>query len=484
MVPSPVWLALHLPYLPLEANASCPSPSAVVERGRILLGDEAARQAGIESGIGVAAARALAPGLTLLARDPSRESAALQTLACWAGRFTPRVSLTPDTLLLEVGSCLRLFGGLKSLVDTLRESAEPLSFTLALAAAPTPLAAQWLAQQGEPAFYIDLERMRQHLGRLPVEVLPAKAAVALRRFGASTLAEVRCLPSAQLARRIGAESLQRLAQAFGEAADLRPDFVFPERFSLPLQLPSTVDSATALVFAARRLTSALAGWLAARQSGVREVILRLRHERDETPLPLNFSDLTADGERFERVLRERLERLELMAPVDSLCLEATDVAPLTAQDGTLFNDVCAEQGSMGVLLERLRARLGDAQVYRLAVCADHRPERATRRSTLQEKLPAPEIPELPRPLWLLAAPEALREVDGRPYRQGPLELLAGPERIESGWWEIGEGEERNGDDNADIRRDYFIAQAPDERWLWIYRECRTPGGWFLHGYFS
>lgn len=453
----------------------------MVEHGRILLGDAAAQQAGVCTGIGVAAARALAPELQLIARDPAREAAALQALACWAGRFTPRVSLTSDTLLLEIGSCLRLFGGLKKLIGLVSENVQSLDFTTTLAAAPTPQAAEWLAQQDVPVFCTDLSRLPRHLEQLPVSVLPKRAAAALQRFGAETLRDVRRLPAGQLARRIGAESLQQLARAFGEAPDLRKDFVFPECFALSLQLPAVVENAAALVFAARRLVSALAGWLSVRQAGVRAMVLHLRHEHEGgvTPLLLQFAELTADGERFERVMRERLERLELRAPVDSLCLEAAEVAPLSGCSGTLFNDACAEQGSMNVLLERLSARLGEPQVYRLAVHDDYRPECATRTASLQEKLPPGAAASLPRPLWLLTAPESLREVDGRPYRRGQLELLAGPERIESGWWGNDEAA-----DVGDIRRDYFVARSPDERWLWIYRECREPGGWFLHGYFS
>lgn len=112
-VPAPLWLALHLPCLSLEANAPLPSPSAVVDRNRILLGDAAAQQAGIRHGTSVAAAHAGASHPTLIARNPAQESAALQTLACWASSLTPKVSLTADTLLLEIGGCLRLLAALK-----------------------------------------------------------------------------------------------------------------------------------------------------------------------------------------------------------------------------------------------------------------------------------------------------------------------------------------------------------------------------------
>ena len=59
-----------------------------------------------------------------------------------------------------------------------------------------------------------------------------------------------------------------------------------------------------------------------------------------------------------------------------------------------------------------------------------------------------------------------------PVEVAPV-LLAGPERIESGWW-----------DGADARRDYFIAVDSERRWLWIFRDPRPSGGWFLQGWFA
>ena len=476
---TPIWLALHLPHLPLEANAPLPSPSAVVEHGRVLLGDAAARRAGVEAGIGVAAARALAPGVTVLARRQEQEDASLCSLACWAGRLTPRVSLAAGTLLLEIGSCLRLFGGLETLCAAAAEGVAMQGFSARLGVAPTPLGAEWLARQCTEARCVDVGRLHATLDALPVSVLPGKAAMALERFGARTLGETRRLPTAGLGQRIGAESLLLLARAYGEQPDPRADFVFPAQFSLPLQLPAAVDDAAALLFAARRLTAALSGWLAARQAGVREAVLRLLHRRDETRVALQFAGVTADVARFERVLRERLDRLALAAPVEALCLEAMQLSALAGRNRSLFDEVAggpAGREDIGVLFERLNARLGDGRVYRVAPHADHRPECATRRIGLFEKAPPCAPPALPRPLWLLDRHEPLQEVDGRPCRRGPLQLLAGPERIESGWWDAGEKE-------GDMRRDYFVALSQDATWLWIYRECAA-GGWFLHGYFS
>lgn len=453
----------------------------MVEQGRILLGDQAAQRAGVESGMGIAAARMLAPAIALIARDRPGEVSALHSLACWAGQLTPRVSLSSDTLLLEVGSCLRLFGGLEAVVSLAREGIQAQHYRVELAAAPTPLGAQWLAQARRQALCPDHAALRRQLETLPVEVLPAQAAAALRRFGMATLAETVRLPSAALARRIGRDAVRLIAQAVGEQPDPRPDFVFPEQFALSLELPATVEHATALLFAARRLIFALAGWLSARQAGVREIVLQLRHRHAVTDVVLRFADLVADGSRFERVLRERLERLTLQAPVESLSLTATQVVQRPQRNQTLFEadqDTC---DAIGHLLERLSARLGEKQVYAITTHDDHRPECATRSvstsASLFDKASPAASPALPRPLWLLEKPELLPFIRGRPCRGGPLTLLAGPERIEAGWWDTRA-------DRTDVRRDYFIARSADARWLWIYRECQAPGRWFLQGFFA
>jgi protein ImuB len=68
-------------------------------------------------------------------------------------------------------------------------------------------------------------------------------------------------------------------------------------------------------------------------------------------------------------------------------------------------------------------------------------------------------------------------VRDKPFYQGLLTLLAGPERIEAGWW-----------DDALETRDYFIAENERHMLLWIFRERplaeKPEAGWFLHGFFG
>ena len=435
--------------------------------------------------MGLAAARAIAPSLSVVARDPAREAAALEALACGCGRYTPRLALAPPAaLLLEIGGCLRLFGGLDALLAAVRADIEAQGFRLQSAVAPTPQGALWLAQAGADAAprCLDAATLAAALDALPLAPLdlPAASKELLAGFGVRRLGQACRLPPAALAKRIGAESLLTCARAYGEVPDPRRDFVFPERFAQGLELPAPVDNAASLLFAARRLTTALAGWLAARQAGIQSCRLRLEHrDGPATNLELRFAAITRDGMRFERVLRERLERLALVAPVESLHLEVAAVAALPGASAALFDSAGGGTAGMAALVERLRARLGEEPVHGLACVADHRPECATQ-AVAQGRAAAVE-PGGPRPFWLLPRPEPIAERDGRPWRNGPLRLLAGPERIESGWWDGGEAGLKNA---GDARRDYFVALTPDTRWVWVFLELAVPGGWFLHGWFG
>ncbi len=430
----------------------------------------------------LADAWALLPELAVQERDAERERRHLETLACWAGGFTSEVSLAlPDALLLEVAGSLRLFGGLDALLALLLHGIAGQGHAACAALAPTPRAALWLAAAGE-AGRTEVPRclhaadLRDALAGLPLAVLELEPAQQrqLSGFGVRRLGDVLRLPRSGLSRRLGVGFATLLAQALGELPDLRERFRFPETFRESLELPARVEDAGRLFFAAQRLVQVLCGWLAARGSGIAACRLQLEHEcACATSLELAFTAPTRDPERIGRVLRERLDRLSLTAPVESLVLLAGAPEPLPGRESGLFGETAAGEGVMQ-LVERLQARLGEASVHAVAARPEHRPERAS--ASVAPGLGSAAVFPGPRPCWLLPQPQLLPEVGGRPQRDGPLTLLAGPERIESGWWDAGEA-----DAVGDVRRDYFVALSSRHEWLWVYR-CHE--GWFLHGHFS
>ncbi len=78
-----------------------------------------------------------------------------------------------------------------------------------------------------------------------------------------------------------------------------------------------------------------------------------------------------------------------------------------------------------------------------------------------------------RPVWLLQRPQRLIADAGHPSLQGALDFVAGPERIEAGWW-----------DGEEVSRDYYVAANPHGETYWVYREHRDPHAWYVHGVFS
>jgi len=210
------------------------------------------------------------------------------------------------------------------------------------------------------------------------------------------------------------------------------------------------------------------GAVAARQSGVRAFSLALLHEdAPATEVKVGLATPGRAAEHFARLLRERLGALTLCSPVEAIGIEAGELEPLPGSSGSLFDDPCDDPygGDPWLrLVERLQARLGSGAVHGLDTHEDHRPERAWVAVSPGKEIPAKEkIQHQTRPLWLVDPPRRIAE--------GEFALLAGPERIESGWW-----------DGAEARRDYFIARSGEISLAWIYREGE--GGWFLHGYFA
>ena len=379
---------------------------------------------------------------------PGLAPGALEPIAAWACQFTPRVSLEPPrALVAEVQASLRLFGGREILLARWRDGLDSLGVEASLALAPTARAALWLARGGG-----------DELEKLPLEVMDCDLEF-LRRIGISTVGELLRLPREGLAQRCGQALVAELDRALGVLPEAREFFLPPSRFDARLELPAPVAHAEGLLFAARRLLLQLEGLLAARHAGIRSFSLKLGNFIE---LQIGLASPSRDAKRMEQLLREKLASMALARPVEALRLQAGGFEPLGSRTAGMFGDAAADAEDWARLLERLRQRLGHEGVCGLATYPDHRPEHAWQRVEPGEWDPREFQPPGPRPLWLL---------EPRKLEQGSFGLLAGPERIECGWW-----------DGDEARRDYFIAELAAASSLgWVYREG---GEWYLHGLFA
>lgn len=406
--------------------------------------------------------------------DSDTSTGELDNLAAWAGRFTPSVSLESGRgLLLEVSGSLKLHGGLPPMVRRMRADLHDMAYGAHLAGAPTARAAWWLARSGRSRFLTDIEPLAKALSPLPLGVLDCddKTMALLRRLGLRTLGEIWRLPRDGLARRCDRNVLDQCDRALGKQVEPRRFHEPPPHFCARQALATEVDRAEPLLHIARRLLLQLSGYLAGRAAGVGSFELSLRHRsiQSHTVIHIGLVTPNRDAAHLLALLRERLMRTALHQPVDEVCLRADDIRVLAGENATLFDDEISATQAWPQLVEQLRARIGPDGVHGIAVAADHRPEYASVVCDIGKTHMAVARFGL-RPLWLLPVPQALSEAGGVPQFEGPLKLLAGPERIQSGWWD---------DDQA---RDYFIAQTQSQALLWVYR--LPARAWYLHGRFA
>ncbi len=209
-----------------------------------------------------------------------------------------------------------------------------------------------------------------------------------------------------------------------------------------------------------------------------------RGDAGHSELAIGLAEPSADAAHLQSLLGERLARMPLAAPALELSLRCDALVHSGPPNAELFATRSSEREGLTRLVERLQARLGADGVQRLTLLADHRPERAMAWQPAEagplHASAKPSAAAPTRPLWLLREPQPLPEQASRPWLDGaPLQLLAGPERIESGWW-----------DGALAARDYFIAHADDGALVWIFRarlplaSARDDSGWFLQGRFA
>jgi len=436
-------------------------------------------------------------------------------LGWWALQFTPKVAQLGHALVLEISASERLWGGRQALVQHIFKKNKPVAGVL-LAQGATSLVAFARLQTAELTHTAPDD--------LPLTALAAAAPhlATLARLGCTRWGQLRALPRGGVARRWGAPLLEALDRAYGLRPEVYPWLVLPEVFEAQLELIAQVETAPALLFGARRLLQQLRVWLQLRQSGVLALSLRWtldarRHTATEGELVLRTTEPMLDMAHLERLLAEHLARVTLPAPVLYLHLRTLETQKLGGTSASLLPEDLRPGDSLVHLLERLSARLGGHQVLQWQASADHRPERMqtwlpvmndsqliavkaintpakglkSLKITSDLKNAARELPVADAaaqpsqalwPTWLLVPPLKLAVRHQQPQCQGPLTLLSGPQRMETGWW---------GTQDCALR-DYFVARSEQSALLWLYRErLRVPQGaqeagaqWYLQGVFA
>lgn len=486
-----------------------------------------ATRAGLTPGMSLADARAVVPDVVVRPADPTGDALALEHLARWADRFTPRVMPDArDTIFFDIAGCTRLFGGEEALTASLRAALENFGLTVRLALADTPGAAWALAHYGDddPAVVTTgtgLSGLNDALARLPVAALRLSTDVvdALVSFGLDKISALSVLEPIELIRRFGMEPVKRLQQALGQVDEplspLRPP---PPReaqraFAEPISRASDIRAALDGLLDDLCLSLSRAG------EGARRLQLVChRADGDRRTLTIGTSRPLRRKKPLMGLFAEKLDRVEPGFGIDEIVL-ATDVVETIDELQTDWSGEAAEgrhaagEEELADLLDRLGNRFGFGRIGRPVPRQSWLPERAAPHrpplagSGIRHGIsPAAGRPAVAtdwpvdrlRPLRLLSPPEPIEVVtlesgaalpgfrrQGRLHR---LRAVEGPERLECEWWR-----------EEAPRRDYYLVEDEMGCRYWLFREgaCDSAGTgdpghgqpeaaprWFLHGFFG
>jgi protein ImuB len=495
----------------------------------------AAAQAGLASGMALAAARALVPGLVVADADPAAETADLEALARWCTRWTPWVSVAQApcsggaALMLDVTGCAHLFGGEQALLDDMALRLRKLGLTIALAMASTPGAAWALAthdRRSAAGLVVQAGDVRAAVCALPVEALRIDAGTAhgLRALGLKRIGALAGLAPAAVARRFGAGLVRALDRALGREDEVVNPLAEVVPCRVRLRLVEPLGTLEGLEIGLARAVGELTAVLEERCEGARQVVIGFyrvdgvlftlsagaaRAHRDPVVWTKLLSHcLSRDGEKFD--LGFGVDLIEAAVPVlEPVTGEVVDLDPVAAA-------ALKSADAVHRLAERLSARIGAGRVNRLVAVDSWVPEKtqglveslSAKSSPIRRMgegdrakrggggMPATANPSVrltpdtrPRPPLLLARPEpvdAIAEVpDGPPrlfrWRHQPFKVTRaeGPERLVC---------------DSPEPRDYYRIETDQGRRFWMYRQGLpgtppahlpvidppAPVRWFLH----
>lgn len=473
-----VWVALHFSQLCLDIiERNDNRPIAVIDNLRVYASDHAV----VQPGLAIATAQALVADLVTVVRQPERESLAMQQLALWAYSITPAVVMGDDnTLLLDIGGCRKLYRDLPMLIECACNELLARRYPVSIGVAHTPKAAWLLARSDAGAAWknpleLDALLLEEQLSAIDLSVLPIdfKLIERLHHMGFEMLGRVLQFDWPLLGKRFGSDFIRYLQQLTGHIPDVQSTLELPPRFEQNMAFLDGVLNRQSLLFPMKRLLQTLSDYLIARQLHCRAFEWRFSDAHAvKASMTIELSQPHHHWKSMLDVSQLKLDAIELPELVFSVTLCAHEFLPVCTHSTELFEDDRADDESH-LLFDKLASRLGADALQRLAPQPSLWPEAASCWQRLNEPVDVlNEATAGPRPTFLLPHPEPLRKRNHELLWQQPLQLLRGPERIESP------------PQLGDVRcRDYFIAQEVSGRLCWIFRELDT-GNWFVHGVFA
>lgn len=442
-------------------------------------------------------------------------SQTLKAVATALLQYTPELAVFDAySVLLNVGASLSLYKGPRKLHRHVRSCLQRLNVSARVGMAPTAMGAWLMARQSQTRQRRMLRKatLVRRLDALHVRHFPVATDYQdwLDAIGCTTLKQLNQLPRTGLRERTSLQVIAYLDAAYGKTDLHLHWYRAADTFHASCILDFHTTHTHALLAASQGLIEQLCGWLQARRQTASSMQFSLHHEKGRHACPpsriiLGLSTPSRYSGDFLRLLKERLQHERLHAPVIAIDLHQVHSQAECEPSGDLFPDRTQRRHQEGQLLDLLCARLGYDNILQPRSIASHLPEHANKwipsrtesgpestasrpghdPCTDEPVLTGPSLSSnkkiaqfmaIQPPFWILDHPLQLDTHNERPlYRGRTLQLIQGPDRIESGWWINGQQEQR----------DYFVACDDQHYRYWIYRQRGSDSlSWYLHGLFA
>lgn len=446
---------------------------------------------GVYSGIVLADARAIIPGLHVVEDKPGLTSALLNRIAEWCIRFAPFAAVDlPDSLVLNVSGCSHLWGGDEPYLKDIVYRLKARGYHVRAAIADTVGTAWAVARFGKGSNIISKGRNIEALLHLPPAALRIETNTIdrLHTLGLRQIKDFISMPRSTLRRRFGIQIIERLNQALGHKEEIIQPVQPIEPYHERLPCLEPIVTATGIEMALQRLLKALCQRLQQEQKGLRTACFksyRVDGKIEQVDIATNRPSCNVN--HLFKLFEIKIPTIEPDLGIELFILEAPKVEDHAASQEKLWE---ARGGlddiRLSELIDRLTGKIGSNSIHRFVPDEHYLPERSIKAaSSLNEKVTAEWKLERPRPIQLLPIPEHIDVMaiipDNPPIHfryKGKMHKVAkadGPERIEQEWW-IEEGQ----------HRDYYAVEDEQGCRYWVFRlgHYDEEYEWFIHGFFA
>lgn len=499
---SRLWLAIRFSDLPLTAlklDGSVEKPIVVIQKKRVICANTLAEEAGAQFDMDITTAQLLS-GCEVVERDEDKERLALHQLSERFYHFSPYIdrycstAIAETALLIEISSCLKLFGGLKAFSEMVFNYLAQTPYGFEFGLAHSAKAAWHLSFDhhditGDETKPLFIER----LNKLSIDLLFdfPKAVDALAKTGFKTFGDlakqIEGKSISSFRKRLGSEFTDALCEIYDIDQNFQQSSLFEkprdiyrpvEWFEEEIQFEYPVTIVDQLKSTIESLLQSLCNYLRKRQQQCQYIEWCISDiYRKKEFIKVNSDEPQSHWQLLYDLTLIQFDNKELPFEVDTIKLVCHHVMPLQRKSQVLDFDQSRRRKSVHdftVTIAKLKARLGDSAVYKLGYRDSRVPELTNAMVALADRCNQ-ELPEIHlkalRPTWLLSKPELIEIKGNRLHWHGYLSTLVGPERVIGDWWE------------KPVARDYFLAKRHDNLPVWIYFDLYDKQ-WYIHGVFA